>query len=134
MGSLTPGPEDTKKQDYGSRCLAGATHSLKTIRADMLAMSKTPPRSARAMASRIATERPARLAGVLMLPRQAPQARRDNPERSSSAAVARPSKWRELRRQVAADLAGAGHEPEAVASAVHLRGRGRGRGVASPSR
>jgi hypothetical protein len=32
-------------------------------------MSKTPPRPARAMASRIATERPARLAGVLMLPR-----------------------------------------------------------------
>jgi len=37
MGSLTPGPEDTKKQDYGSCYLASTTHSLKTIRADMLA-------------------------------------------------------------------------------------------------
>ena len=32
MGSYTPGPEDSKKQDNGSRYLATTTHSLKTIR------------------------------------------------------------------------------------------------------
>jgi len=40
MGSLTPGPEDTKKQNCGSRYLPGTTHGLKTIRAD------TPARGA----------------------------------------------------------------------------------------
>ncbi|MGO9671582.1 MAG: hypothetical protein ACLPS1_23920 [Streptosporangiaceae bacterium] len=32
MGSLTPGPENTKKQDHSSRYLAGTWHSPKTIR------------------------------------------------------------------------------------------------------
>ena len=48
MGSLAPGPEDTAKQDYRSRYLAGTTHNLETI---PCRPSNWPSRSAQATLS-----------------------------------------------------------------------------------
>jgi hypothetical protein len=64
MGSLTPGPEDTKKEDYGPRYLAGTTHSLKTIRADTLARGAADSRNGRAAMPEV-RPKPARVSAGL---------------------------------------------------------------------